>query len=314
MEELGLTHKERGYRAERTYDGYYPSLHLTYNTCREPHRSAPPTPRPTAGPTSPHHPQRHGRRGGSRRRQAGNPAVVQGNITVPTPACARGPRTTTISRSNTTRRRAASSASGVFSKEHPNFFGNVVRTRDPRRHRGARPRSALRRLARQHQDQRRRCKRLGRRVQRPHSLARLGAVGAATSGFANGTKLELDGSSKDADFNAFTPESLNWGFSIQPPLPHRHGEVELPRQTPPRRAARPRARRLRVPRPLLKRRRERRISAPQRTVALSERLGMFSTPPSSHSPLRFRHTRLCQTLSHRSQRRRASRMGLKGRF
>ncbi len=31
MEELRLIRVERGYKADRTYDGYYPSLHLTYN-------------------------------------------------------------------------------------------------------------------------------------------------------------------------------------------------------------------------------------------------------------------------------------------
>jgi TonB-dependent receptor len=31
MEQLNLTHTERGFRANRSYDGYYPSLHFTYN-------------------------------------------------------------------------------------------------------------------------------------------------------------------------------------------------------------------------------------------------------------------------------------------
>jgi outer membrane receptor protein involved in Fe transport len=31
MDQLRLTHTERGYRADRSYDGYYPSLHLSYN-------------------------------------------------------------------------------------------------------------------------------------------------------------------------------------------------------------------------------------------------------------------------------------------
>ena len=31
MEEVGLVHKELGYRGKRSYEGYYPSLHLTYN-------------------------------------------------------------------------------------------------------------------------------------------------------------------------------------------------------------------------------------------------------------------------------------------
>lgn len=31
IEQLNLTHTERGYRAKRAYDGYYPSLHFTYN-------------------------------------------------------------------------------------------------------------------------------------------------------------------------------------------------------------------------------------------------------------------------------------------
>jgi hypothetical protein len=35
MEQLNLTHIERGYRANRAYDGYYPSLHLNYNDVTE---------------------------------------------------------------------------------------------------------------------------------------------------------------------------------------------------------------------------------------------------------------------------------------
>lgn len=31
LQELALVRKERGFRADRTYDGYYPSVHLTYN-------------------------------------------------------------------------------------------------------------------------------------------------------------------------------------------------------------------------------------------------------------------------------------------
>jgi outer membrane receptor for ferrienterochelin and colicin len=38
------------------------------------------------------------------------------------------------------------------------------------------------------------------------------AWGRNFTGFINGTKLDLDGD-RDADFSAFTPESLNWGFS-----------------------------------------------------------------------------------------------------
>ena len=45
-----------------------------------------------------------------------------------------------------------------------------------------------------------------------HSLGALGAWGRPFSVFANGTKLVLEGPS-EAAFNAFTPESLNWGFS-----------------------------------------------------------------------------------------------------
>jgi TonB-dependent receptor len=35
MEELNLTTVERGYKANRTYDGFYPSIHLTYNVTRD---------------------------------------------------------------------------------------------------------------------------------------------------------------------------------------------------------------------------------------------------------------------------------------
>lgn len=35
LQELDLTSVERGYKASRTYDGFYPSLHLTYNVTRD---------------------------------------------------------------------------------------------------------------------------------------------------------------------------------------------------------------------------------------------------------------------------------------
>jgi iron complex outermembrane receptor protein len=35
LEQLNLTTIERGYKADRTYDGFYPSLHITYNVTRD---------------------------------------------------------------------------------------------------------------------------------------------------------------------------------------------------------------------------------------------------------------------------------------
>ena len=46
-----------------------------------------------------------------------------------------------------------------------------------------------------------------------HSLRALGRWGRYFQVFANGTKLDLDGS-KDAEFGSFVPESANWGFNF----------------------------------------------------------------------------------------------------
>jgi hypothetical protein len=45
-----------------------------------------------------------------------------------------------------------------------------------------------------------------------HSLRFLGRWGQSFQAFANGTKLDLDGS-RDADFGNFVPESANWGLN-----------------------------------------------------------------------------------------------------
>ncbi len=46
-----------------------------------------------------------------------------------------------------------------------------------------------------------------------HSLRLLGGWGRHFQAFANGTKLDLDGS-QDAEFDSFVPESANWGISF----------------------------------------------------------------------------------------------------
>jgi iron complex outermembrane receptor protein len=243
MEQLRLTHTERGFRAERTYDGYLPEPAPQLQHLRPASSSGPPMRRPTAGPTSTASSRRPSTRPISTKISSAIPPSSRATSPSPTPACARGRRTTTISPSNTTRRTAASSAPG-FPKEIKDFFANRAH-RDARRHRDARPRSALRRLAREHHPQRRRCGAVtGVEFNVKHSLANSAPWGRHFSVFVNGTKLELEGPSRPPSTRS--PREPQLGLQLQPASRHVHGQVELPRQTAPRLAARPRARRLRV--------------------------------------------------------------------
>jgi outer membrane receptor for ferrienterochelin and colicin len=100
----------------------------------------------------------------------------------------------------------------VFVKQITDFFGNAVRiaTLADTQELGIDPRYVGWRITTKFNSGDARVS--GAEFNVKHSLRDLVAWGRHFSVFVNGTKLDLDGD-RDADFSAFTPESLNWGFS-----------------------------------------------------------------------------------------------------
>jgi iron complex outermembrane recepter protein len=212
MEQLRLTHQERQFRSERSYDGYYPSLHLNYNfadnlvgraawakTYGRPNLN---NIIPTAQVDEADLDQT----------QLGDPSVVQGNITVTNTGLKPWSADNyDLSLEYYTKGGGLFSA-GVFLKEIKDFFANTVRiaTAADAESLGLDPRYVGWRVSTQINGGSAQVRGVEFNVKQ--SLRELGAWGRHATVFVNGTKLHLEGESSDA-FNAFTPESLNWGFS-----------------------------------------------------------------------------------------------------
>jgi len=213
MEQLNLTHTERGYRASRAYDGFYPSLHLNYDltdklVVRGAYARTYGKPNlndviPTATVDE----------ADLDADEIGDPAIIQGNITVRNTGLK--PWTADnydLSLEYYTRNGGIFSA-GVFVKNISKFFGNQVRiaTLADTEELGLDPRYVGWRITSKFNSGDARV--TGAEFNVRHSLREIGSWGRYFSVFVNGTKLDLDGD-RDADFSAFTPESLNWGFSF----------------------------------------------------------------------------------------------------
>jgi iron complex outermembrane receptor protein len=212
MEQLRLTHKERQYRADRSYDGYYPSIHLNYNfadnlvgraawakTYGRPNlNNIIPTAQVDEADLDDN--------------ELGDPSIVQGNITVTNTGLKPwSANNYDLSLEYYTKGGGLFSA-GVFLKEIEGFFSNIVRIVTPAdaEELGLDPRYVGWRVSTQINGGSARV--YGAEFNVRQSLRELGAWGRNATVFINGTKLELEGPSTAA-FNAFTPESLNWGFS-----------------------------------------------------------------------------------------------------
>jgi iron complex outermembrane receptor protein len=212
MEQLRLTHKERQYRADRTYDGYYPSLHLNYNFADNligRAAWAKTYGRPNLNNIIPTATVDEADLEGN---ELGNPAIVQGNITVTNTGLKPWSADNyDLSLEYYTKGGGLFSA-GVFLKDIKNFFSNIVRVATPADVDllGLDPRYVGWRVSTQINGGSARV--YGAEFNVRQSLRELGSWGRNVAVFINGTKLELEGES-EAAFTAFTPESLNWGFS-----------------------------------------------------------------------------------------------------
>ncbi len=212
MEQLRLTTQERQYRAARGYDGYYPSLHVNYNLAENLIGRA--AWAQTYGRPNLNNiiPTAQVDEADLDEEQIGDPSVVQGNITVTNTGLRPWSADNyDLSLEYYTKGGGIFSA-GVFLKDIKDFFSNTVRIAQAAdiEELGLDPRYLGWRVSTQINGGSARV--YGVEFNVRQSLRELGTWGRNASVFVNGTKLRLEGQSTAA-FNAFTPESLNWGFS-----------------------------------------------------------------------------------------------------
>jgi iron complex outermembrane recepter protein len=213
LEEVRLTRAERGNRAEGTYQGYYPSLHLTYNiTERLQARAA--------------YARSYGRPNFNEiipnvvinerdldENQLADPSTIPGFISL------RNPNLKPWSANNyDLSLEYYTDEGGVFTiggfrKELKQFFGTDVRriTAAEAEEFGLDPRYAGFEVTTKRNSGDARVD--GAELSLRHSLARLGRWGTHFSLFFNATKLWLKGD-RDADFTGFIDDSRSWGVTF----------------------------------------------------------------------------------------------------
>lgn len=213
MEELRLIRTERGARGERSYDGYYPSLHLTYQarenllvrggyamTYGRPDFSNI-VPNATVDEADLDD-------------DVADPSLIRGRINVRNT----GLRPWTgqnydLSVEYYTQQGGLISG-GVFYKQIEKFFGSGVRvaTAEDLDALGLDPRYVGWELNTQF-NLPGRAQVSGVELNIRHSLRTIGSWGKYFQGFANATKLKLGGG-RDANFSGFVPETASWGLTF----------------------------------------------------------------------------------------------------
>jgi TonB-dependent receptor len=213
MEELRLTRTERGLRARRVYDGYYPSLNLNYKvtdniqvrlgyakTYGRPdfNRIIPAATVSEANLTE---------------LQYNDPSVVRGTITVRNTALKPWSADNYDLSLEYYTDQGGLLTVGVFRKDLTDFFGNIVKaaTVEDLQALGFEPEYVGWTLSTQMNTDSARVNGLALNLKQ--SLARLGSWGRYFSVFANSTTLQLKGS-RETDFTSFIKSSANWGFNF----------------------------------------------------------------------------------------------------
>lgn len=213
LQQLRLVKKERGYSASSSYDGYYPSLHLTYNI-KDNFQARLAYARSYGRPDFPDIiPSALVNEFDVDAGDAGDPNAPQGNITVTNTGLK--PWTANnydFSLEYYTDKGGLFSA-GVFRKDITDFFGDLVKIATPgdlqalgldQRYVGWNLRSKFNsgdaRIT-------------GIELNARHSLRGLGNWGRFFTVFANATKLRLVGNPY-ASFRSFIPETANFGFNF----------------------------------------------------------------------------------------------------
>ncbi len=211
MEELRLVRQERANFASRTYDGYYPSAHLTFNVTenflvRAAYAKTYGRPDfvnivPNATINEADVPEN------------ADPTIIRGDITVRNtglkPWVAQNFDLSAEYYTDT----GGVFTGGVFRKDITDFFGTLqtVATAEVLDELGLDDRYVGWRLNTTINSGDARVSGVEFNVRQ--SLAPLGKYGRLFSVFANATKLQLEGS-RTADFNRFLPKSANWGVTF----------------------------------------------------------------------------------------------------
>lgn len=213
MEQLRLTDLERAARTEKSFDGYFPSLHLTYEVKENLYVRAAYAKtygRPGFLDLIPHTTQNQA---DIPEEQFDDPTVIRGTLTVSNPALRPWSADNyDLSLEYYTQQGGMFSA-GVFLKEIADFFGDDVRiaTQTDLDELGLDQRYLGWRLQTKFNSGDARI--TGVELNLRHSLAPLGPWGRYFTVFANGTKLKLEGS-RQASFSTFVPESASWGVTF----------------------------------------------------------------------------------------------------
>ncbi|MDO8540304.1 MAG: TonB-dependent receptor [Opitutaceae bacterium] len=213
IEELLLTRTQRGNRAKGTYDGYFPSLHVTYHVTDNFQARAAYAKtygRPNFNEIIPNVVINERDLDES---QLADPSVIPGFITLRNPRLK--PWTADnfdVSLEYYTAQGGVFTA-GVFVKDIKDFFGNDVRRITPAEAEeyGLDPRYAGFQVTTKMNAGDARVS--GVEVSLRHSLARLGSWGRPFSVFFNATKLRLEGE-RQADFSGFIDDTRSWGVTF----------------------------------------------------------------------------------------------------
>ncbi len=214
LQELDLTHIERGQGAARTYDGYYPSLHLTF-ALKENLLLRAAYARTYGRPDFTNIVPNTNVNETDLDETTADPSILRGRITVRNT----GLRPWTANNHDLSLEyytdKGGLLSAGVFYKEIQDFFGETVRlaTADELVDLDLDPRYAGWQLTTQY-NLPGRARVTGAEFNIQQSLQALGSWGRNVRAFVNGTKLQLDGD-QDANFEGFIPESANWGVTAR---------------------------------------------------------------------------------------------------
>ncbi len=213
LEELRLTREERGFRASRSYDGFYPSLHLTFHVTDNFQARAAYAHtygRPDFNEVIPNSTI-------SERdldeTQLGDPNVLRGTIDIRNS----GLKPWTADNFDLSLEyytpQGGLFTGGVFLKEIKDFFANSVRlaTLADLEELGLDPQYVGWQLSTKFNSGSARV--AGAEFNARHRLSPLGGWGRYFSVFFNATKLELSGD-RQADFSGFIPKNVNWGVTF----------------------------------------------------------------------------------------------------
>jgi iron complex outermembrane recepter protein len=213
MEELRLTRQERAVHSRRSYDGYYPSVHFTYQI-RENLLARAAYAKTYGRPDFSNIIPNASVDEADLDDDTADPTLLRGRLNVRNT----GLRPWTADNYDLSLEfytdQGGLFSAGVFMKDIDNFFGNDVRvaTLQDLQELDLDPRYVGWELRTQYNlPGTARVK--GAEFNLRHSLRPLGGWGRHFQGFVNGTKLRLEGS-QDANFSGFIPESANWGLTF----------------------------------------------------------------------------------------------------